>query len=122
MLKEVVDQNAPIQTRGRSKKASRLRDMLIALINQVGNLEESIGNMKETLELVEGCTDGFDSMEEQLREFVLDSLGANAKKMNGLVKSTAEKLVERDDTLKDILLTSNRCSQTKEVQGCNTFE
>ncbi|MBA0818271.1 hypothetical protein Gohar_021919, partial [Gossypium harknessii] len=43
-------------------------------------------------------------MEEQLREFVLDSLGANAEKMNGLVKSTAERLAKRDDTLKDMVL------------------
>ncbi|MBA0576645.1 hypothetical protein Golob_027520 [Gossypium lobatum] len=48
--------------------------------------------MKETLELIEGSTNGFDLMEEQLREFVLDSLSANTEKMNELVNSTTEKL------------------------------
>ncbi|MBA0805516.1 hypothetical protein Gohar_005027 [Gossypium harknessii] len=43
-------------------------------------------------------------MEEQVIEFVLDYLGANAKKMNRLVNFTAKKLAERDDTLKDIVL------------------
>ncbi|MBA0626564.1 hypothetical protein Godav_004216 [Gossypium davidsonii] len=64
--------------------------MLTALENRVVNLEESVENMKETLELVEGHTDGFDSMKEQLKDFVLDSLGANAEKMNELVDSTTK--------------------------------
>ncbi|MBA0632734.1 hypothetical protein Godav_001418 [Gossypium davidsonii] len=78
--------------------------MLTALENRVGNLKESVGEMNETLELVEGRTDRFDSMEEQLSEFMLDSLGVNTEKMNGLVNSTVKKLVERDDTLKDMVL------------------
>ncbi|KAH1066012.1 hypothetical protein J1N35_030999 [Gossypium stocksii] len=41
-------------------------------------------------------------MEEQLREFVLDSLGANMEKMNELVNFTTEKLAERDETLEDM--------------------
>ncbi|MBA0620976.1 hypothetical protein Godav_006637 [Gossypium davidsonii] len=41
-------------------------------------------------------------MEEQIREFMLDYLGANVEKMNGLVNSTAKKLAERDDTLEDM--------------------
>ncbi|MBA0626563.1 hypothetical protein Godav_004216 [Gossypium davidsonii] len=90
MSKEVVDQNEPMETRGRAKKVSRSRDMLTALENRVVNLEESVENMKETLELVEGHTDGFDSMKEQLKDFVLDSLGANAEKMNELVDSTTK--------------------------------
>ncbi|KAK5838415.1 hypothetical protein PVK06_007144 [Gossypium arboreum] len=104
ILKEVVDQNEPIETYGRAKKVSRSRNMLLALENRVGNLEESIGDIKKTLELVEGHTDEFDSMEEKIREFMLDSLGANAEKMNGLVYSTTEKLAERDNTLEDMVL------------------
>ncbi|MBA0632140.1 hypothetical protein Godav_000938 [Gossypium davidsonii] len=78
--------------------------MLTALENRVVNLEKSVGNMKETFELVEGRTDGFDSLEEQLRDFVLDSLDANAEKMNELVKSTTKKLAERDGNLEDMVL------------------
>ncbi|MBA0839253.1 hypothetical protein Goarm_005002, partial [Gossypium armourianum] len=71
--------------------------------------------MKETLELVEGHTDGFDSMEEQLKDFVLDSLGANAKKMNELVDSTAKKLAEKDENLKDMMLAMKK--EMKELKG-----
>ncbi|MBA0636770.1 hypothetical protein Godav_024838, partial [Gossypium davidsonii] len=78
--------------------------MLTALENRVVNLEESLENMKETLELVEGRTDGFHSMEEQVRDFVLDSLDANAEKMNELVESTTKKLAERDENLQDMVL------------------
>ncbi|KAB2057262.1 hypothetical protein ES319_A11G157100v1 [Gossypium barbadense] len=115
MSKEVIDQNEPMQTRRRGRKASRSRHMLSALEDQVGNLEESVGNMKETLELVEGRTDGFDSMEEQLRDFVLDSLGANAEKLNELVNSTTKKLAERDENLEDMMLAMKK--EIEELKG-----
>ncbi|MFQ6636691.1 hypothetical protein Gotur_012793 [Gossypium turneri] len=92
-----------METRGRARKASRSRDMLTALENRLVNLKESVGNMKDMLELVEGRTDGFDSTEEQLRDFVLDSIDANAEKMNELVESIAKKLAERDENLEDIV-------------------
>ncbi|KAH1038556.1 hypothetical protein J1N35_040299 [Gossypium stocksii] len=115
MSKKVIDQNEPMQTRRRARKASRLRNMLTALENRVVNLEETIGNMKETLELVEGCTDGFDSIEKQLRDFVLDSLGANAENMNELVDSTTEKLAERDENLEDMVLAMK--NKIEELRG-----
>ncbi|KAG8488057.1 hypothetical protein CXB51_018328 [Gossypium anomalum] len=71
--------------------------------------------MKETLELVEGHTDGFDSMEEQLRDFVLDSLGANAEKLNDLVNSTTEKLAERDENLEEMVLAMKK--EIEELKG-----
>ncbi|KAG8498201.1 hypothetical protein CXB51_006628 [Gossypium anomalum] len=115
MSKEVVDQNEPMQTRGRVRKTSHSREMLTALEDRVVNLEESVGNMKETLELVEGRTDGFDSMEEQLRDFVLDSLGANAEKLNDLVNSTTEKLAERDEYLEEMVLAMKK--EMEELKG-----
>ncbi|MBA0628592.1 hypothetical protein Godav_023296 [Gossypium davidsonii] len=78
--------------------------MLTTFENRVVNLEDSVGNMKEMLELVEGRTDGFDSIEEQLRDFVLHSLSVNAEKMNELVNSTTRKLAERDENLEDMVL------------------
>ncbi|MBA0799800.1 hypothetical protein Gohar_010289, partial [Gossypium harknessii] len=57
----------------------------------------------------------FNSIEEQFREFVLDSLGANVEKINGLVNSTAEKLAERDDTFEDMVLTMKK--EIKELKG-----
>ncbi|MBA0723112.1 hypothetical protein Golax_003721 [Gossypium laxum] len=104
-----------METRGRARKASRLREILTALENQVVNLEESVGNMKETLELVEGRTDGFDPMEEQLRDFVLDSLDANKEKMNELLESTEGKLAERDEYLEDMALAMKK--EIDELKG-----
>ncbi|MBA0762964.1 hypothetical protein Gotri_012505 [Gossypium trilobum] len=104
MSKVVSDQNEPMETHGRAKKVIRSRDMLLALEDRVINLEESVGDMKGMLELVGGGTDGFDSMEEQLREFVLYSLNANAKKMDRILNSTMKRLAERDDTLEDMVL------------------
>ncbi|MBA0609922.1 hypothetical protein Godav_010846 [Gossypium davidsonii] len=71
--------------------------------------------MNKSLELVEGHTDGFDSTEEQLRDFVLDSLGANAEKINELVNSTIEKLVERDENLEDMVLAMKK--EIEELKG-----
>ncbi|MFQ6664452.1 hypothetical protein Gotur_031559 [Gossypium turneri] len=93
----------PIETRGRARKGSCSRDMLTALENRVVILEESIENMKETLELVEGHTDGLDSMKEQLRDFVLDSQDANGEKMKELLESTTEKLAEKDQNPEDMV-------------------
>ncbi|MBA0634377.1 hypothetical protein Godav_024997 [Gossypium davidsonii] len=71
--------------------------------------------MKETLELVKGRTDGFDSMEEQLRDFVLDFLNANAKKMNELVESITKKLAKRDENLEDMVLAMKK--EMEELNG-----
>ncbi|KAK8275099.1 hypothetical protein V6Z12_D10G115900 [Gossypium hirsutum] len=89
--------------------------MLTALENRVVNLEESVGNVKDTLELVEGRTDGFDSMEEKLRDFVLDSLDANREKIKELLESTEEKLVERDEYLEDMVLAMKK--EIEELKG-----
>ena len=115
MSKEVVGQSDPMETRGRPRKASRSREMLTALENRVVNLEESVGNVKETLELVEGRTDGFDSMEEQLRDFVLDSLGANRDKITELLEFTEVKLAEKDEALEDMVLAMKK--EMEELKG-----
>ncbi|KAG8480984.1 hypothetical protein CXB51_025672 [Gossypium anomalum] len=94
MSKEVVDQNEPMQTRGRVRKASRSRDMLITLEDRVVNLEESVENMKETLNLVEGRTDG---------------------KTNDLVNSTTKKLAERDENLEEMVLAMKK--EIEELKG-----
>lgn len=51
--------------------------MLLALEGWVTNLEESVSGMKETLEIVEGCTTELDSMKEHLKEYVTKSLNSN---------------------------------------------
>ncbi|KAH1129589.1 hypothetical protein J1N35_000967 [Gossypium stocksii] len=114
MSKE-VDQNEPMQTRGRAGKVSRSSDILTVLENRVVNLEKFVGNMKEMLELVEGRINGFSSMKEQLRDFVLDSLGGNVEMMHGLVNSTTEKLAERDDALEDMMRVMKK--EIEELKG-----
>ena len=89
MSKEVVDQNEPMETRGRARKASRSRDMLSSLEIRVVNLEESVGDMKETLEVV---LTRMDELREDSKEFVLDSL-----------RSTSDKLTGRDEALEALL-------------------
>ncbi|KAK5785550.1 hypothetical protein PVK06_040146 [Gossypium arboreum] len=89
MSKEVVDQNEPMETRGRARKASRSRDMLSSLEIRVVNLEEFVGDMKETLEVV---LTRMEELREDSKEFVLDSL-----------RSTSDKLTGRDEALEALL-------------------
>ncbi|MBA0634064.1 hypothetical protein Godav_024445 [Gossypium davidsonii] len=71
--------------------------------------------MKEMLELVEGRTDGLDSIEEQLRDFVLYSLDANGEKLKGLLEYTTEKLAERDENLEDMVSAMKK--EIEELKG-----
>ncbi|MBA0779362.1 hypothetical protein Gotri_003619 [Gossypium trilobum] len=43
----------PIETREKTRKASRSRDMLLGLEERVVNLKDSLGDVKKTLEEVE---------------------------------------------------------------------
>lgn len=88
MMKEVSDQIELIKTRRMARKVSRSKDMS-NLGGGVVNLEESVEDIRETLEAVEGCTNELDLMKEKLMDFVLDSFD-----------STKEKLTGRDDALK----------------------
>ncbi|KAH1031533.1 hypothetical protein J1N35_043707 [Gossypium stocksii] len=95
MIKQVEYQIEPIENHERAKKASQSRDMLFTLENQVVNLEESMGDLKETLEVVEGHSAELDLMEEQLRETVLESLCSNVEEMQEVLNSTSNKLTVR---------------------------
>ncbi|KAK5772288.1 hypothetical protein PVK06_048570 [Gossypium arboreum] len=71
MSKVVTRYVKPIVTRGRARKASRLRDMLSALEDPIVTFEEFIGDVKKRLDEVEGgLTDGLQSMKEQLKDYV----------------------------------------------------
>ncbi|MBA0799606.1 hypothetical protein Gohar_010112 [Gossypium harknessii] len=54
-------------------------------------------------------------MEEQLKEFLLDSLDANAEKMNELVNSTAKKLVLAMKNLEDMVFAIKK--EIEELKG-----
>ncbi|KAH1092209.1 hypothetical protein J1N35_019466 [Gossypium stocksii] len=62
MLKGVDKHVEPIETHGRAKKASRLRNMLLALYDRMAKLESSMGDVKETLKKVDGYTPVLESM------------------------------------------------------------
>lgn len=57
MLKGVKEQVGPMETSGRSKKVSSSRDMLSTL---EAKLEGSMGDVRKTLEIVEGRIDELD--------------------------------------------------------------
>ncbi|KAK5832754.1 hypothetical protein PVK06_016557 [Gossypium arboreum] len=88
MSKE-VGENELIETCGRARKASRSRDMLSSLKNRVVNLEESVGDMKETLKEV---LTRMEELMECSKEFVLDTL-----------RSTSNKLTVRDESLEALV-------------------
>ncbi|KAK5819279.1 hypothetical protein PVK06_024256 [Gossypium arboreum] len=81
MVREAKDQNVPLETCGRARKASRSRDMLSALEGRVVKLEDFIGDLKESLEIVEGHIVELDLGTDELKEHVLVALNANVEEM-----------------------------------------
>lgn len=69
------------------------------------NLEESIRDVRGTLEAIEGCTAKLDLMEEQFRKFILESLSSNVEVVWALVNSIEDKLTMRDDVFETLVMT-----------------
>ncbi|MBA0625218.1 hypothetical protein Godav_010445 [Gossypium davidsonii] len=91
MSKEVAENVEGMETRGRAKKASHLRDILSTFEDRVVTLEESIGDVKEMIDDVDNrVNDGLLSMKEKLRNYVLDSV---------------EKLTGKDDAIEAMMTT-----------------
>ncbi|XP_052483073.1 uncharacterized protein LOC128036201 [Gossypium raimondii] len=89
MLKEVAENVGGMDTHGRARKASRSRDILSALEDQVVTLKESVGDIKERIEDVDDkLNDGLQFMQEQLKVYVLDNV---------------EKLAGRDDAIEAMM-------------------
>ncbi|KAA3467327.1 serine carboxypeptidase-like 18 [Gossypium australe] len=93
-----------METRGRTKKASGLRDMFPALKGSVTNLEDSIGYMKEDLDVVEGCTIELNLVKDQLKGHVMNAFNSKVGEMQGVLTSTIGKLIERDGVLEAMLI------------------
>ncbi|KAH1047446.1 hypothetical protein J1N35_038230, partial [Gossypium stocksii] len=73
MSKEVIENVEGMVTRGRARKASRSRDILLASEDRVVTLEESMGDANEKIDEVnDRLIDGLQSMKEQLKQYVLD--------------------------------------------------
>ncbi|KAH1121284.1 hypothetical protein J1N35_004444 [Gossypium stocksii] len=83
-----------METRGRAKKASGLRDMFPALK----------GDMKEAFDVVEGCTIELNSVKDQLKGHVMNAFNGKVDEMQGVLTSTMGKLIEKDDALEAMLI------------------
>ncbi|KAK8307358.1 hypothetical protein V6Z12_D03G189900 [Gossypium hirsutum] len=79
-----------METRERARKVSQSRDLLSALEDRVVTLEESMGEVNESIDDVDDrLNDRLRTIQEQLREFVWDTIG-----------SSKNKLIGKDDALK----------------------
>ncbi|KAH1081822.1 hypothetical protein J1N35_021583 [Gossypium stocksii] len=79
-----------METRGRSRKNIRSRDMLLALESRVVHVKESMGEVKETLEVVEIGTDELDPMKEHFKEYVVEALSSNMGTVEALLNIVME--------------------------------
>ncbi|KAK8321507.1 hypothetical protein V6Z12_A12G102300 [Gossypium hirsutum] len=90
MSKEATENVDGIEIRGRARKASRSRDILSALEDRVVTLEESVRDVKERVDDIDDkVNDGLQSMQEQLKEYVLDNI---------------EKMTSRDDAIETMMV------------------
>ncbi|XP_016728394.2 uncharacterized protein K02A2.6-like [Gossypium hirsutum] len=90
MSKEAAKNVDGMETRGRARKPSRSRDILSALEDRVVTLEESVGDVKERVDDInDKVNDGLQSMQEQLKEYVLDNI---------------EKMTSRDDAVETMMV------------------
>ncbi|MBA0786283.1 hypothetical protein Gotri_027587 [Gossypium trilobum] len=94
-----------METRGMARKASPSRNLLSALEGRVVILEESMGDVNEMIDKVDDrITDGLQSMKEQLREYVWDT-----------IDSLENKLVGKDDALEAMVIASKE--EINELKG-----
>ncbi|KAK8316558.1 hypothetical protein V6Z12_A13G050900 [Gossypium hirsutum] len=90
MSKGAAENTDGIETRRRARKASRSRDILSVLEDRVVTFEESVGDVKERVDDIDDkVNDGLQSMQEQLKEYVLDNI---------------EKLTSRDDAIETMMV------------------
>lgn len=101
MSKEITDQNESKKTHWWARKPVLLKDMLLVVKERVTNLEESIGDVKETLDVVEGRTN---DLRERSRYLVMMSLNSNVEKVQELLNSIRNKLTERNDALEVMVM------------------
>lgn len=71
MAKEEKDQNVPMETHRRIRKANRSRDMMSVLEGWIAKLDGFVVDTKESLEIVEGCTLELDSMRNELDQEIM---------------------------------------------------
>ncbi|KAK5812472.1 hypothetical protein PVK06_027902 [Gossypium arboreum] len=83
-----------METCGRSRKNRRSRDILSALEGRMINIEESMGGVKDTLKVLEGCTDKLDSMRIQFRDYVAKALSFSPDAMRETLNAAMDNQTE----------------------------
>lgn len=87
----------------------------MTLEGRIAKLEGFVGEMKESLEVVEGRTTRLDLGKYQLKGQVLDTLNSNIEDMRVAFNSTLGKLTEWDDALESVLMALKE--QIEELKG-----
>ncbi|MBA0662823.1 hypothetical protein Goklo_006892 [Gossypium klotzschianum] len=95
-----------METRARkNRKNSRLRDMLLDFESHVIHIDKSMGEVKETLEVVEGSIDKLDQMKEQFKEYMTKALNSNMDALQALFNTIVAKIMKKNDALEAGMIT-----------------
>ncbi|MBA0707301.1 hypothetical protein Golax_019352 [Gossypium laxum] len=84
MINQIDDQSVPPKTCVRAKKGSSSKDTLLTMDGRVAKLEESIGDVKKSLKVIESSIIELNFKRDELKEHVQDALNANVKQMQGI--------------------------------------
>ncbi|MBA0587256.1 hypothetical protein Gorai_000388 [Gossypium raimondii] len=104
MSKEVSNQNNLKKTYEWDKKTNPIEGYVVGYRGMCGQSQGVMEDVSEMLTVVVGCTDGFDSLKDQLREFVLESHKTNMEKVQGALNFSRNKLMERNDALEPMVM------------------
>ncbi|MBA0706219.1 hypothetical protein Golax_018344 [Gossypium laxum] len=63
-----------------------------------------MGDVKETLEVMERRTNELDSMKEQLKEYMVEAFSSNMDPLQALLNTVVGKLIEKNETLKAMMI------------------
>ncbi|MBA0694791.1 hypothetical protein Goari_005063 [Gossypium aridum] len=100
MTKRVNKQNVTMETRARkNRKNNRSRDMLLDFESRVIHIDKSMGEVEETLEVVEGHIDELDQMKKQFKEYMTEALNSNMDALQALFNTIVGKLAKKNDAL-----------------------
>lgn len=81
--------------------------MLLALDGMVTKLGASMGDVKKTLEEVEGCTTKLESRQDHIKGQVAEAFGVNVDVMQGILNIAMGELIEKDDALEAMMTALN---------------
>lgn len=89
--------------------------MLSNLESRVVHLEESMGEVNETFEVVKTRSKELNPIKEQFKEYVMKALSSNVDTLQALLNTIVDKLTERNDALEATMMTLN--TKIEELEG-----